>query len=127
MIDELQAFEIATESARKRGRPWRSPYAIFMEDGKWQVSAANDAEDIALIDPETGKIFFNDSPLDPVRAFAVAREFAKANELRWVPWFFLILKPTYWIIESNGAALGGNVSIYVGHDGTVIKHEFNPK
>jgi hypothetical protein len=126
-IDELRAFELASEAARKREWPWRPPYWIELEDGKWEVGAASEPLEIILIDGESGEVLFNEPPLDPLRAFAIAREYARSHSLKWLPCFNLTLEDGAWRVESCGSQMGGNVYIHVRHDGVVIKHWFNPK
>ena len=86
-VDELRAFELATEAARKRGWPWRPPYGIALEEGKWIVCAASDPEEEVVIDCASGEVFFSEPPLDPLRAFGIAREYAQAHDLPWRPAF----------------------------------------
>src|SRR4051794_16935418 len=118
MIDEIRAFELATEAARKRGWPWRPAYWLRLEDGKWEVGAMSESDEVVTIDSESGEVFFNDPPLDPLRALSIAREYAQAQNLTWTPQFSVELRPEYWQIGTGMDRLGGNVHIHVRHNGT---------
>ena len=113
------------QAARERGLAWRPPYAIDLEDGVWEVHAGNDA--VIRIDPASGKISLLDEVIDPLVAFAIAREFALQNGLRWKPSFTLLLSNAEWNIGSCQSQFGGQVHIYVDHRGTVVRHWLNPK
>jgi hypothetical protein len=124
-VDEIRAFELATEAARTRGWPWRPLYWISLEDGAWQVTAASD--DIVRIDAATGDVLPAVASLDPVQAFSVAREFARAHALNWIPAFSLRLERAHWDVGSCQSQLGGQVSIRVSHEGKVVGHDVNRK
>lgn len=124
-VDEIRAFELATQAARTRGWPWRPLYWIAFEDGAWEVTAAS--EDIIRIDAATGDVLPAVPALDPVRALSVAREFARTHALTWKPAFMLELERSHWVVGSCQSQLGGQVRILVSHDGRVVKHDVNPK
>jgi hypothetical protein len=124
-VDEIRAFELATEAARARGWPWRPLYWINLEDEAWEVTAASD--DVIRIHAATGDVLPAIPSLDPVQALSVAREFALAHALNWKPAFSLTLERAHWDVGSCQSQLGGQVSIRVSHEGIVVGHDVNPK
>jgi hypothetical protein len=120
-IDELRAFELATQYARRRPGPWLPSFSISEYDGYWRISASGD-EDILVVRTASGEVvdLLNEC-LDPVVAFRTAREYAAAHHLPWDQPFFVNLEPDWWRVQSGGT-MGGQQDILVAHAGHVIRH-----
>ena len=123
-IDEIEAFKVARDAAQDRGWPWRPRYWISLEKGEWEVRA--ESESVFRIN-SVGELVPEIIPLDPVIAMAIAREYAAGQSLKWKPAFMLSLEPGHWEIGACQSQLGGQVSIFVSHQGDVISHDVNPK
>jgi len=123
-IDEIKALEIALATSRAQGREWRSPFAIWEENGAWEVES--EPRQRVRID-QSGELIAEPVSLAPVAAFSLAREYAVAHSLGWKPTFTLRLEAEHWEVGSCQSQWGGNVQIYVSHGGVVIRHHLNPK
>jgi hypothetical protein len=124
-IDEFKAFEIATTAAHDRGWPWRPPYWISIDDGEWQVHA--ESECIVRISVTTGEVASQVGSVNPLIAMAAAKAYALKNGLPWKPAFSLYLTVEGWDVGACQSQLGGQMNIYVSHQGEVIRHRINPK
>jgi hypothetical protein len=124
-IDEFEAFKIASLAARDRGWQWRPPYWISIDDGEWKVHA--ESECVVRIIAQTGLLVPAIGGVDPLVAMAAAKEYALKNGLHWKPAFSLYLTVEGWSVGSCQSQLGCQTTIYVSHQGEVIRHQINPK
>ena len=128
VIDEIEAFRLATVTATERRLPWRPPYWIDFSDDQWSVEA--EGREAIRIDATSGKALSPEptcGALDPIQALAIARDFAVKNGLRWQPSFALQLTSTHWTVGACQSQLGGQTTIEVSHEGFVTGNWINPK
>lgn len=124
--DEIQALQLAIETARGRGWAWHPPYWVELDDeGVWDVHT--ESEVIVRVDAVTGRVLALDDALDPITAFSVARAYASSHSLQWKPAFSLERQRSLWVIGACQSQLGGQVHIHVNHRGEVVRHWVNPK
>ncbi|WP_157131694.1 hypothetical protein [Piscinibacter gummiphilus] len=127
--DEIKAFQVAATTATLRGWPWRPPFMIHLEEGRWEVCA--DADLTVRVDVASGRAIPEPTPheaiLDPLTALMRARTFAAAHGLSWKPSFSLECTLTHWVVGACQAQFGGQAFIHVAHDGEVLHSAVNPK
>ncbi len=123
-IDEIEAFKLAADAANNRRWHWRPPYWIDLDEGEWQVQAANEA--VIRINATTGEMQ-SEAELEPHSALSIAKSYAIEHGLPWKPGFSLQLAPGHWIVGARHSQLGGQLSIQVSHEGAVLGSSINPK
>lgn len=124
-MDEIEAFRLATASARAEGWPWRAPYWIDLVDGEWEIQA--EGAYVIRVNSTTGKVVESSAILDPALALARAKRHAQESGLQWKPGFSLQLDRTCWHVGACQSQLGGQVSIQISHEGDVAGTYVNPK
>ena len=124
-MNEIEAFERASNHAKEQGWPWRPPYWMDLVKGEWHVNAEN--ERIVRIDQSTGEVLSEPNALSPASALSIAKEFATQNGLRWNPAFSLQLVRGNWHVGACQSQFGGQVSVQVNDLGQVVSSSVNPK
>lgn len=126
---EISAFSIAKDCAAQRGLPWLPPFSVYLEGAEWIVSAEADFSVSVRVSAGRADVSFPklDGVLDPLEAFTQAKAYALERRLNWKPGFTLSCDTSHWTIGSCQSQFGGQVRIYVAHDGTVLGSDVNPK
>ncbi|MCG7940576.1 MAG: hypothetical protein N0C88_17245 [Candidatus Thiodiazotropha lotti] len=123
--NEVEALTKSIEHLAARKSALNPPIWIELVKGIWEIGSAN--EPVVRIDSESGEVYSDTQCLSPVDALSVARTYAVSNNLSWKPGFTLSVELGCWNVGACQSQLGGQLNIYVSHEGEVIKHRVNPK